>query len=74
MKIFFQKSDSLYKIFKTIEKIQTNKEINLYIDPEHSFFDNERRGKQLKELLEEKKIEAYFITKNDRSKYFFQNL
>jgi hypothetical protein len=74
MKIFFQKSDSLYKIFKTIEKIQTNKEINIYIDPEHSFFDNERRGKQLKELLEEKKIEAYFITKNDRSKYFFQNL
>jgi hypothetical protein len=74
MKIFFQKSDSLYKIFKTIEKIQTNKEINIYIDPEHSFFDNERRGKQLKEFLEEKKIEAYFITKNDRSKYFFQNL
>lgn len=74
MKIFFQKNDSLYKIFKTLEKVQTNKSVNIYIDPEHSFFDNERRWKQLRELLEERKIEAYFITKNDKSKYFFQSL
>jgi len=74
MKVFFQKNDSLYKIFKTLEKIHTNKEVDIYIDPEHAFFDNERRWKQLKELIQEKNIDAYFITKNDRSKYFFQNL
>ncbi len=74
MKVFFQKNDSLYKIFKTLEKISTNKSVNIYIDPEHSFFDNERRGKQLKELIQERNLDAYFITKNDRSKYFFQNL
>ncbi len=74
MKVFFQKNDSLYKIFKTLEKLPTNKSVNIYIDPEHSFFDNERRWKQLKELIQERNIDAYFITKNDRSKYFFQSL
>ena len=28
----------------------------------------------LKEIIQEKNIDAYFITKNDRSKYFFQSL
>jgi len=74
MKVFFQKNDSLYKIFKTLEKVPTNKSINIYIDPEHAFFDNERWWKQLKELIQERNIDTIFITKNDRSKYFFQSL
>lgn len=74
MKLFFQKNDSLYKIFKTLEKLTVNKSVNIHIDPEHSFFDNERWGKQIKEILQNKNIDAYFITKNEKSKYFFQSL
>lgn len=74
MKLFFEKSDSLYKIFKTLEKINTQKTIHIYIDPEHSFFENERWWKQVKELFERRWIDWYFITKNDKSKYFFQSV
>ena len=74
MKLFFLKEHSLYKIFKTIEKIPDNRTINVYIDPEHAFFDNERRGNQIKELLEKKHINAFFITKTEKAKYFFSHL
>jgi len=74
MKIFFLKEHSLYKIFKTLEKIPNNKVVQIYIDPEHTFFDNERRGKQIKEILEQKKLKASFITKNEKNKKFFEKL
>lgn len=74
MKIFFQKDHSLYKIFKTLEKIQDGKTINIYIDPEHIIFENERRWKQFQELFERKRITAYFITKTDRARFFFQQM
>lgn len=74
MKLFFEKSDSLYKIFKTLEKVNSQKTIHIYIDPEHSFFENERWWKQMKELFEKRWIDWYFITKNDISKYFFQSV
>jgi len=74
MKIFFQKEHSLYKIFKTLEKIPENKTIYIYLDPEHSFFENERRWKQIQEILAKRKINAFFITQNERSKKFFQNI
>ncbi len=74
MKLFFLKEHSLYKIFKTIEKVPNGRTIYIYIDPEHSFFDNERRGKEIKELLQKKNLTAYFVTKTEKSKYFFSSL
>ena len=43
MKFFFAKTDSLYKIFKALEKIPSHREVEIFIDPEHSLFDNEWR-------------------------------
>ena len=74
MKLFFLKEHSLYKIFKTIEKVPNGRTIYIYIDPEHSFFDNERRGKEIKELLQKKNLNALFVTKTDKSRYFFSSL
>lgn len=74
MKIFFQKDHSLYKIFKTLEKVQDGKSIHIYIDPEHILFENEWRGKQFQEIFERKHINAFFITKTDRARLFFQQL
>ena len=74
MKLFFLKEHSLYKIFKTIEKVPNWRTIYIYIDPEHSFFDNERRGKEIKELLQKKNLSAMFVTKTEKSKYFFSSL
>jgi len=74
MKLFFLKEHSLYKIFKTIEKVPNGRTIYIYIDPEHSFFDNEWRGKEIKELLQKKSLNALFVTKTDTSKYFFSSL
>lgn len=74
MKLFFLKEHSLYKIFKTLEKVPENRTVHIFIDPEHAFFDNEWRGVQIKELLEKKHITALFITKTDKAKYFFTSL
>lgn len=74
MKLFFLKEHSLYKIFKTIEKVPNGRTIYIYIDPEHSFFDNEWRGKEIKELLQKKNLLANFVTKTEKSKYFFSSL
>ncbi len=74
MKLFFLKEHSLYKIFKTLEKVPENRTVHIFIDPEHAFFDNERWWVQIKELLEKKHITAFFITKTDKAKYFFSSL
>jgi len=74
MKLFFLKEHSLYKIFKTIEKVQDGRSISIYIDPEHSFFDNEWRGNQIKELLVKKQLNCFFVTKTEKARYFFASL
>ena len=74
MKLFFLKDHSLYKIFKTLEKIPNKKTIWIYIDPEHAFFDNERRGKQIQEILEKKQLNAFFVTKTEKARTFFLRL
>jgi len=74
MKLFFLKDQSLYKIFKTLEKIPDNKLIHIYIDPEHAFFDNEWWWKQIQEILTRKHLNAFFITKTDKAKRFFSKL
>jgi hypothetical protein len=72
MKFFFLKEHGLYKIFKTLEKVPARKTIHINIDPEHAFFENERRAAQLKELLDKKEIVAFFIAKTQRTKNFFE--
>lgn len=74
MKFFFLQSDSLYKIFKTLEKIPAKKTVYIHIDPEHSLFENERWGKQIKEILEKNHIDAYFVTKTEKTRAFFERL
>lgn len=66
MKLQFEKSDSFYKIFKSIEKLPDNKKVNISIHPQNQFFRNVWRGKQLVELFQQKNIE-YTITTNDQT-------
>ena len=74
MKIFFSADDSLLKIFKTLEKIQRWKDIEIFIEPEHALFDNEWRWKQIKEVLDKKSINATFSTKSEKCKRFFDSI
>lgn len=74
MKFFFSKTDSLYKIFKTLEKIPTGRKVEIFIDPEHSLFDNERRGKQIKDILQQRNVHATFTTKKAKNREFFRSV
>ncbi len=74
MKLFFLKDHSLYKIFKTLEKLPHGKTVHISIDPEHAFFDNERWWKQIQELLQKRNIHAFFITKTEQSRKFFEKI
>ena len=74
MKLFFDRSDSFYKIFKSIEKIPDGKTITIEIHPYNQFFKNIRRGKQLLELLKEKKISYSVLTNSDFVTSYFQEL
>ncbi len=72
MKFFFLKEHGLYKIFKTLEKVPKKKTIHIHIDPEHAFFQNDWRAKQIKEILEKKQIVWLFIAKTHKAKIFFE--
>lgn len=74
MKLFFLKDDSLYKIYKTIEKAPKNKKIFIYIEVKNQFFLHEWRGKQIKELIDKENIQAVFVTQSEQSKKFFEKL
>ncbi len=74
MKFFFAKTDSLYKIFKSLEKIPPHREVDIFIDPEHSLFDNERRWQQIKDIIDKKKIDATFVTKNKNNRDYFKTV
>lgn len=66
MKLSFDKSDSFYKIFKSIEKLPDNKKVTISIHSQNQFFRNIWRGKQLIELFGQKNIDYSIIT-NDQS-------
>lgn len=74
MKLFFLKDDSLYKIYKTIEKAPRNKRIFMYIETKNPFFLHERRGKQIKELIDKEHIDIVCVTQSDTSKKFLEKL
>lgn len=74
MKLFFLKSDSLYNIFKTIEKVDRQKKIEIFIESWNQFFLNERWWKQIKELLDEKEIDATFIVATQEKESFLLSI
>ena len=74
MKLHFTKHDSLYKIFKTVKKIPSYKTVTLFIDPQHIFFENERRGKQLKEIIDQQELTVTCVATTHFSQTYFQQL
>ena len=74
MKLFFTKSDTLYKIMKSLEKVPKGKHLFLYIDHENSFFSHPRWGKQIDSLLKEKLVDYVCVCKDSKTKTFFENL
>jgi len=74
MQFFFTKTDSLYKIFKSLEKIPSHRSVEIFIDPEHSLFDNERWWQQIKDIIEKNKIDATFITKNKKNRDYLKTV
>lgn len=74
MKLFFLKSDSLYTIYNSIEKIERSKQLAIYIEDGNPFFVNERRGKQIKELCESKEIDTSFIVNSINKKKYIEDL
>ena len=74
MKFFFAKTDSLYKIFKSLEKIPRNRNVEIFIDPEHSLFDNEWRWQQIKDIIDKNKIDATFVTKNKKNRDYLNSV
>jgi len=74
MKFFFAKTDSLYKIFKSLEKIPSHRSVEIFIDPEHSLFDNEWRWQQIKDIIDKNQIDATFITKNKKNRDYLNSV
>jgi len=74
MKFFFAKTDSLYKIFKSLEKIPSHRNVEIFIDPEHSLFDNERWWYQIKDIIDKNKIDAIFVTKNKKNRDYLKSI
>lgn len=74
MKFFFAKTDSLYKIFKSLEKIPSHRSVEIFIDPEHSLFDNEWRWQQIKDIIDKNKIDATFVTKNKKNRDYLNSV
>ena len=74
MKLFFFKDDSLYKIFKTLEKIKKAKDVTIYIEPSHDFFHNERRAKQIKDTISQKSRTPTFIVESEKHKVLLEKI
>ena len=73
MKLFFLKNDSLYKIFTTLEKIPKKSNVEIFIESENQFFNNNRRSKQIDWILRKREIEATFIAENKHQQNFFED-
>jgi hypothetical protein len=74
MKFFFAKTDSLYKIFKTLEKIPPQKAVQMFIDPEHPFFENQWWGNQMVEIIQKRKLNITFSAEKESNRKYFEQL
>lgn len=73
MKFFFAKTDSLYKIFKTLEKIPSQKAVQMFIDPEHPF-ENQRWWKQMVEIIQKRKLNITFTAEKESNRKYYEQL
>lgn len=71
MEFFFTKNDGLYQIFKLLEKLPSQRNVEIFIDPEHGFFDNLRWGQQVKEIIDKKRLNITFRTQKDKNRKFY---
>jgi hypothetical protein len=60
MKLHFDKKDSIYKIFKTINKIPSYRAVSIFIDGQNPFFRNQWRWKQIMEIIEQHHLQVTF--------------
>lgn len=74
MKLFFTRDDSFYKICKTIEKLPKNKKVSILMDPQNSFFRNPRWGKQVKNILDERRVGYTFACKTERTRRYCEEV
>lgn len=74
MKLVFNKDDSIYKIFTTIEKLHYKKTVNIFIHEENIIFNNVWFAKQLLGILESKKLNYCFSALNNKQKVFFESV
>jgi len=74
MKFFFAKTDSLYKIFKTLEKIPPQKAVQMFIDPEHPFFENQWWWKQMVEIIQKRKLNITFSAEKESNRKYYEQL
>ena len=73
MKLTFKAQDSIYKIFKTLQKIPSYKKVKVFIDHQHSLFHHQRRGEQIKEEIEKNHLQVVFVCKTLAAKEYFNN-
>lgn len=74
MRLFFAKTDSIYKILKKLEKIPSNKLVEISIDSEHAFFVNQRWGRQVQEIISKRNLNVIFNAKNLFTKTYYQQV
>lgn len=74
MKFYFAKTESLYKIFKTLERIPPQKAAEIFIDPEHSFFENQRWGKEALNIIKNRNLNITFLAEKPSSRIYFQQI
>lgn len=48
--------------------------MEIFIEPEHPLFDNLWRGKQLKEIVEDRSLQAVFSAKNNQSQEYYRQV
>lgn len=74
MKLKISAKDSMYKIFKLVDKLPKNKKIDIFIDQENEIFDSIWWWKQLVDKLNEKGIVYRFISIWVKSRKYFEVL
>lgn len=74
MKFFFLADDTLYKIYKTLEKAPINKSIVIYIEDDSDFFVYQWRAKQIKELIEQRWLNISFVAKNAKQEQYYNHI
>lgn len=74
MKLLFGANDSIYKIFTTLEKLRQGQTISLIIHNRNEMYHQIRRWKQIKALLDSKKIQYVVLCKHNQVKKYCEEV